>query len=85
MKMGRRCLNLLPIFLFFDFSVCWRERLARARKDLDCVHERDARASGGIVSDLLKVSIILLNTETKSFSSFTKDENIIVMTLLEIV
>lgn len=37
-----------------------------------------------MVSDLLKASIILLNPEAKSFSSFTKDQNINVMTLLEI-
>ncbi|WP_347053154.1 hypothetical protein [Flavobacterium olei] len=37
-----------------------------------------------MVSDLLKASIILLNPEAKSLSSFTKDRDINVMTLIEI-
>ncbi|MFC0779346.1 hypothetical protein [Flavobacterium sp. HJSW_4] len=37
-----------------------------------------------MVSDLLKASIILLNPEAKSLSSFTKDNEPNVMTLLEI-
>lgn len=37
-----------------------------------------------IVSDLLKASIILLNPDAKTLSSFTKDKNINVMTLIEI-
>ncbi len=37
-----------------------------------------------MVSDLLKASIILLNPEAKTLSSFTKDNDLNVMTLLEI-
>ena len=37
-----------------------------------------------MVSDLLKASIILLNPEANGLSSFTKDKNINVMTLIEI-
>ncbi|WP_035649002.1 hypothetical protein [Flavobacterium sp. ASV13] len=37
-----------------------------------------------MVSDLLKASIILLNPDAQSLSSFTKDNNVNVMTLLEI-
>lgn len=37
-----------------------------------------------MVSDLLKASIILLNPDAKSLSSFTKDSNVNVTTLLEI-
>ncbi|MDY0988722.1 hypothetical protein SOM12_14925 [Flavobacterium sp. CFBP9031] len=37
-----------------------------------------------MVSDLLKASIILLNPDANSLSSFTKDNNVNVMTLLEI-
>lgn len=37
-----------------------------------------------MVSDLLKASIILLNPDAKTLSSFTKDKNINVMTLIEI-
>jgi len=37
-----------------------------------------------MVSDLLKASIILLNPDAKGLSSFTKDDNVNVMTLLEI-
>lgn len=37
-----------------------------------------------MVSDLLKASIILLNPEAKTLSSFTKDNDVNVMTLLEI-
>lgn len=37
-----------------------------------------------MVSDLLKTIIILLNPEAKTLSSFTKDDEIDVMTLLEI-
>ncbi|MFD1603192.1 hypothetical protein ACFSJW_06170 [Flavobacterium artemisiae] len=37
-----------------------------------------------MVSDLLKASIILLNPEAKGLSSFTKDRDVNVMTLIEI-
>jgi hypothetical protein len=37
-----------------------------------------------MVSDLLKASIILLNPDANGLSSFTKDNNVNVMTLLEI-
>jgi len=37
-----------------------------------------------MVSDLLKASIILLNPEAKSLSSFTNNSDVNVMTLLEI-
>ncbi|MBS7255986.1 hypothetical protein [Flavobacterium branchiicola] len=37
-----------------------------------------------MVSDLLKASIILLNPDAKTLSSFTKDNDVNVMTLLEI-
>lgn len=37
-----------------------------------------------MVSDLLKASIILLNPDAQSLSSFTKDNNVNVITLLEI-
>ncbi|WP_286967516.1 hypothetical protein [Flavobacterium sp. UBA4854] len=37
-----------------------------------------------MVSDLLKASIILLNPDANGLSSFTKDFNVNVMTLLEI-
>lgn len=37
-----------------------------------------------MVSDLVKASIILLNPDANGLSSFTKDNNINVMTLLEI-
>ncbi|HEY1195081.1 hypothetical protein [Flavobacterium sp.] len=37
-----------------------------------------------MVSDLLKASIILLNPDAKGLSSFTKDHDVNVMTLLEI-
>ncbi|WP_427872675.1 hypothetical protein [Flavobacterium sp. MMS24-S5] len=37
-----------------------------------------------MVSDLLKASLILLNPDANSLSSFTKDNNVNVMTLLEI-
>lgn len=37
-----------------------------------------------MVSDLLKASIILLNPDANSLSSFTKDNNVNIMTLLEI-
>ncbi|MRX67380.1 hypothetical protein SAMN06265349_1011065 [Flavobacterium resistens] len=37
-----------------------------------------------MVSDLLKASIILLNPDAQSLSSFTKGNNVNVMTLLEI-
>ena len=37
-----------------------------------------------MISDLLKASIILLNPDANGLSSFTKDTNVNVMTLLEI-
>ncbi|MBB4803073.1 hypothetical protein HNP37_003148 [Flavobacterium nitrogenifigens] len=37
-----------------------------------------------MISDLLKASIILLNPDANGLSSFTKDNNVNVMTLLEI-
>lgn len=37
-----------------------------------------------MVSDLLKASIILLNPDANGLSSFTKDNNVNVITLLEI-
>lgn len=37
-----------------------------------------------MVSDMLKASIILLNPDARGLSSFTKDQNINIMTLLEI-
>jgi len=37
-----------------------------------------------MVSDLLKASIILLNPDANGLSSFTKENNVNVMTLLEI-
>lgn len=37
-----------------------------------------------MVTDLLKASIILLNPDANGLSSFTKDNNVNVMTLLEI-
>ncbi|SHL12902.1 hypothetical protein [Flavobacterium chilense] len=37
-----------------------------------------------MVADLLKASIILLNPDANGLSSFTKDNNVNVMTLLEI-
>jgi hypothetical protein len=37
-----------------------------------------------MVSDLLKASIILLNPDAQSLSGFTKNNNVNVMTLLEI-
>ncbi len=37
-----------------------------------------------MVSDLLKASIILLNPDARGLSSFTKDNQVNVMTLLEI-
>lgn len=37
-----------------------------------------------MVSDLLKASIILLNPDASGLSSFTKENNVNVMTLLEI-
>jgi hypothetical protein len=37
-----------------------------------------------MVSDLLKASIILLNPDAKTLSSFTKDNDLNVMTFLEI-